>query len=134
MGAGALVGEPPVNETIHIVDDDPAVRDSVRVLLEAHDFVVRAYASGMEFMANGNVDRGGCLLLDVNMPGMSGIDVLQAVRARGSDLPVVLITGLRENLDRIAAARVGALGLLEKPFTEGALLASIRAALEPGRP
>lgn len=123
-----------MNETIHIVDDDPAVRDSVRVLLEAHDFVVQAYASGADFLADRDVDQGGCLLLDVNMPGMSGIDVLQAVRARGSALPVILITGLRENLDRVGTAGIGALDLLEKPFTERALLASVRSALEPRRP
>lgn len=123
-----------MNQTIHIVDDDQAVRDSVKVLLEAYDFVVRAYASGPEFLAAQDGLRNGCLLLDVNMPEMSGIDVLHEIRARGVDLPVILITGLRENLERVRAAGIGAIDLLEKPFTECALLASVRGALAPTRP
>jgi len=115
-----------VTTTVHIIDDDEAVRDSVKILLESHDISVRTYSSGEEFLAGFSGPVNDCLLLDVNMPGMSGLEVLEVVGARWSGLPVVLITGRSENLRRARARTNDSVGLLEKPFTEADLLTAIR--------
>jgi len=115
--------------SIHIVDDDEAVRDSLQILLEAHGYGVRGYAGGAEFLASFEAGARSCLVLDINMPGMSGIEALRAVRERWPGLPVVMITGRAENLAEAEAIGMGAQALLQKPFRDKVLVAAIEGAL-----
>lgn len=82
-----------ISRKVYVVDDDDAVRDSMRVLLESSGLDVRVYSSAQEFLAHVCKSPKGCLLLDLHMPGMSGVELLEALRMQGSRLPVVIITG-----------------------------------------
>ena len=115
--------------TVFIVDDDDAVRDSLAVLLEAAGLPVAAFASGVEFLAAYERGRPGCLLLDLDLPGMSGPEVLRALVAAGAKLPVILITGRRDGVLRAQATAEDVVGLLEKPFQDQVLMRTIGAAL-----
>jgi FixJ family two-component response regulator len=112
---------------VAIVDDDDAVRDSVRFLLEMADFIVRTYESPARMLANGWRDLG-CLVVDQHMPGMTGLEVLAQLRAAGARLPVVLITGsISPDLER-RATELGA-RVMVKPLVEDDLLAFVGAAM-----
>ena len=117
--------------TIYVVDDDEAVCDSLRVLLELNGLNVAAYGSAEDFLRGpslpGNGNRG-CMLLDLDLPGMGGLDLLRLLRRNGSRLPVVVITG-RGASALGQAAEAGALAVLEKPFLDGALMSCIERAL-----
>jgi len=117
--------------TIFVIDDDQAVRDSLQVLLELHGLRVVSFASGEAFLQERS-RRGepakGCLLLDLDLAGTSGLDLLRALRREGLRLPVIIITGRgAEALQR--AREAGALAVLEKPFFDGALISIIDRAL-----
>jgi FixJ family two-component response regulator len=113
--------------TIYVIDDDDAVRDSLRMLLEAEGFTVVDFACGAEFLRLARPDGHCCIVLDVNMPGMSGLELLD--RIRGNTLiPVVLMTGGPGPATAKAAARAGAV-LLEKPFQQRELLDAIEENL-----
>jgi two-component system response regulator FixJ len=114
---------------VHVVDDDDAVRDSVQLLLEAHGFAVTAYVSGDEFIDRMTATPGGCLLIDVRMPGRGGLEVQEELRARGIALPVVVITGHGDVPLAVRAMKAGAADFVEKPFSDEVILASIRRAL-----
>jgi two-component system response regulator FixJ len=92
---------------ILIVDDDEAVRDSLRLLLECEGYETRKFASGREFVAAGGAGEGDCLILDVNMPGMSGIEILETMRMH----PVIVISGRTDALTRKRAHAAGALAI-----------------------
>lgn len=118
-----------VDGCIYIVDDDDAVRDSVRILLEALGYDVRVFASGPEFLASFDGRHGACLILDINMPDMDGLEVLDAVDTGWPGLPVIMITGRGDGASKVQALRNGAIVLLEKPFGDVALVRSIERAL-----
>jgi FixJ family two-component response regulator len=123
-----------LSATIYIVDDDEAVRDSARILLEAHGYEVQIFAAGPEFLAAFDGALKTCLILDINMPGMSGFEVLDLVRARWPRLPVIMITGRGDKAAKARALGNGAVALLEKPFGDVALVSAIEQALvEPAR-
>lgn len=123
-----------MSASIYIVDDDEAVRDSARILLEAHGFKVEIFAAGPDFLGSFDGRPKGCLILDINMPGMGGLEVLDVVRAQWPDLPVIMITGRGDKAAKAQALRSGAVALLEKPFGDVALVQSIEQALaEPAR-
>ena len=116
-------------KTIFLVDDDDFVRESLSALLEAYDFKVEAFASGKDFLAGRDRRPDGCLLLDIHMPGLSGIDVLKKLRTQQDATPVILITGRRDRTIEVQAKALGVVALLDKPIPHAALFAALRQAL-----
>jgi two-component system, LuxR family, response regulator FixJ len=118
--------------TVLVVDDDEAIRQSLALLLEANGIRVVAYASGQEFLDRAPDGAGSCLLVDVRMPGLGGLQVQEELRRRGSLLPVIVITGHADVPLAVQAMKAGAADFIEKPFSEPTLLASIERALKLG--
>lgn len=120
--------------TIFVVDDDLAVRDSLRALLESHDMEVKEYASAEAFLRDESRAENGCLILDNQMPGMSGLELLQELRKRNDSLPVVMITGNSDPLLRGRAEKAGALAVLDKPIDDEKLIPLVqRSTFEADR-
>lgn len=119
--------------TVHLVDDDDAVRDSLTTLLESYGLEVHAYTSALEFLAGASAREPGCLLLDLHLPVISGLDLLTMMQRRGIRLPVVIITGRGDKETKERAVQAGAIAFLEKPVGEEALMETIRAALAAKR-
>jgi FixJ family two-component response regulator len=118
------------DSAVFIVDDDSTFRASLRWLLEAEGMFVETFESGEEFLERFKEDRDGCLLLDVKMAGMSGIDVQAALKRRGVELPVIIITGHGDVPLAVKAMKAGAVEFIEKPFESKPLIRAIRSALE----
>lgn len=116
---------------VAIVDDDEAVRDSLRLLLQSSDIATRDYRSVDEFL---QADTAGmaCLVLDQHMPGTSGLELLRRLRARGLRLPVIVISGRRDSALDAEVTAAGATAIFSKPFDDSALLALLRSALAIG--
>ena len=122
--------------TVFVVDDDAALREALVQLLEAAGLQAESHADGEGFLAAFRDDRPGCLLLDVAMSGMSGLDVQAELARRGSPIPIVFLTGHGDIPMAVRAVQAGAVDFLEKPMTGGALLQQVRRALtldEEGR-
>jgi two-component system, LuxR family, response regulator FixJ len=117
------------DKPVFVVDDDPAVRQGLRFMLRAAGYTVEAIPSALSFLEDYNPRRGGCLLLDVQMPQMSGLDLQQQLNVRGWRIPVIFITGHGTVSLAIAAMKAGAFDFIEKPLREDALLESIERAL-----
>jgi len=115
--------------TIVLVDDDVAVRESLAFLLECHGFEVRPYGHPRDFLAADVPTRACCVLLDLRLPSLSGIEVLERLRARGDRVPVLLITGHGDTKAAADARALGAFDFLEKPFDDILLVSRIREAL-----
>jgi FixJ family two-component response regulator len=115
---------------IHVIDDDAPMRAALDRLLGALGFEVRQYASAGEFLLAWPVEHPGCLLLDVRMPGPSGLDLQHALRQRPDAPPVVFLTGYGDIPMSVAAMRMGAVDFLTKPVDREALLAAVATALE----
>jgi two-component system, LuxR family, response regulator FixJ len=113
---------------IYIVDDDDAVRDSLRLLLESNGIATRDYRSADDFLQAGAADMA-CLLLDLHIPGMSGLELLRLLRARGMTLPVIIISGRRDGALEADVRAAGATAILSKPFDDQALLELVQEAL-----
>lgn len=126
----ALGAEAP-QWSLHVVDDDAPFRRSLVFLLESMGWEVRAHASADEFLAEGlgELERLGCLLLDVRMPGMSGLELQQQLRARGCAFPIIFLTGHGDVELAVQAMKFGAFDFLEKPFKDQKLLDAVSAAL-----
>ena len=116
---------------IHLIDDDAAFRRSLVFLLESMGWAVQAHASAADYLEAGlpAFEQTGCLLLDVRMPGMSGLELQQALIARGCRLPIVFITGHGDVELAVQAMKHGAFDFLEKPFKDQRLLDVVSAAL-----
>jgi FixJ family two-component response regulator len=114
-----------------VVDDDESVRESLPDLLREFGFAAKAFSSATEFLSSGCVDDTSCLILDVAMPGMSGPELYQELRRRGRAIPIIFITGQRDDTIRARVLKLGAAGFLLKPFSDDALLAAIKKALQP---
>jgi FixJ family two-component response regulator len=114
---------------ISIVDDDQSVRESLASLLRSVGFEVCSFASAQDFLASGRPPASGCLLLDVRMPGMSGLELQQHLAATDVRVPIVFLTAHGDEEARARALRAGAVDFLTKPFSENALLDAVRAAL-----
>lgn len=118
-----------MTQTVFIVDDDAAIRDALSQLLETAGFQVESHADGSTFLAAFMGDRPGCVLLDIAMPGMSGLEVQAALKARGVPTPVIFLTGHGDIPLAVRAVQAGAVDFLEKPVQGGMLLERIRRAL-----
>ena len=115
---------------VHLVDDDEAIRRSVGFMLKTSGFQVRAYESGIEFLKSASSLEPGCVLLDIRMPGMDGLEVLAALRAKGVSLPVIIMTGHGDVSLAVQAMKAGALDFIEKPFEKAILVSAIDHGVE----
>jgi len=113
---------------VHIVDDDEAVRQSLAFLLSTAGVAVRVYDSATSFLDALPSLQSGCLITDVRMPDMTGIELLQRLKAKSIDLPVIVITGHGDIPLAVEAMKSGAVDFIEKPFAEDAILKAVRAA------
>ncbi len=114
---------------ISVVDDDQSVRESLPLLLRACGFAAHAFSSGEEFLTSNVLDQTRCLILDIAMPGMTGLDLQQELARRQREIPIVFITATRDDSLRPEALKRGAVDCLLKPFSKTALLSAVNAAL-----
>jgi two-component system response regulator FixJ len=121
---------PPV---VHVIDDDEALRDSIRMFLANEGLDVRTYASADAFLRTLDLPATGCVVTDVRMPGMSGMDLLVEIGRQGLALPVIVVTGHADVPLAVRAMKRGAVDLLEKPFQGEELIDAVRRALDAGR-
>lgn len=115
---------------IYAIDDDDAVRQSLEFLLKSAGIKVRGFESAKAFLEILPEVEGGCVITDVRMPGMTGIDLLKHLHANKADLPVIVITGHGDVALAVEAMKAGAFDFLEKPFDDEILFATVRAALD----
>jgi two-component system response regulator FixJ len=115
--------------TVHVVDDDPAMRESVGFLLGSAGLRARAYEDAAALLARADVLEHGCILTDIRMPGMNGLELVRELTRRGVSHPVVVITGHADVSLAVAAMKAGVVDFLEKPFADDALLRAVQAAL-----
>jgi two-component system, LuxR family, response regulator FixJ len=115
---------------VHVIDDDDALRESLTFLLRTAKLEVQSYASAAAFLEVLPDTRLSCVITDVRMPGMSGIDLLRRLKELKIDAPVIVITGHGDVPLAVEAMKVGAMDFLEKPFDDEVLLASVRLALK----
>ena len=120
----------PLTPTVYIVDDDAEMRETLRSLVSSVNLPVETYASGQEFLETQSGGRAGCLVVDLRMPGLSGIDLQDALVSRGLTLPVIIISGYGDVPTAARAMRAGALDFLEKPVSRQLLLDRVREGLE----
>jgi FixJ family two-component response regulator len=118
------------NKTVAIVDDDDEVRVALGGLLRSAGLTARAFESAEEFINSGQQRQSACLIADIRMPGMSGLELQAKLNAEGCRIPIVFITAHGDAKMRMQALRAGAVEFLAKPFDDEALLESVRAALE----
>jgi FixJ family two-component response regulator len=116
--------------TVFIVDDDADVRQAMRWLIESVGLKAETYADGRAFLESYDADKPGCLVTDVRMPGISGLELQEELAARGSELPVIIITGFGDVPTAVRALRSGAVDFIEKPFNDQALLERIQRCIE----
>jgi two-component system, LuxR family, response regulator FixJ len=114
---------------VFIVDDDEAVRASLRLLLKSVGLAATALGSAQEFLASHDASQPGCLLLDIRMPGMSGLELQQQLNLRGAIMPVIFITGHGDVPMAVEAMKHGAFDFLQKPFRDQELLERVQRAL-----
>jgi two-component system response regulator FixJ len=114
---------------VFVIDDDDAVRESIAFLLKTVGITVRTFESARSFLDELPRVKSGCIITDVRMPEINGIDLLRAVRESNSDLPVIVITGHGDVPLAVEAMKLGAADFLEKPFDDDLLIASVHTAL-----
>ena len=115
---------------VYVVDDDEAVRDSLKLLLESVDLPCQTFASASDFLEKHDPDQHGCLVADIRMPGMSGLDLQEELNHRSSTIPILFITGHGDVPMAVDAMKSGALDFIQKPFRDQELLDRIHQALE----
>ncbi len=124
------ISSPPV---VFVVDDDPAMRDSLRWLIESTGLQVETFADAQAFLARIRPDLPGCLILDIRMPGMSGLDLQTELARRGVGLPTIVVTGHAEVPMAVRAVKAGAIDFIEKPFSDQLLLDRVRQGIDRDR-
>lgn len=120
--------------TIYVIDDDDAARDGLVFLLTSSNFIVRDYSSGRAFLDGIHSAAKGCVITDLSMPEMSGIDLLREIKALGIDWPVIVVTGQGDATLAVEAFRVGATEFIEKPYDVDVLLNAVAAAIKAEPP
>ena len=115
---------------VYIVDDDDAIRDSMRLLMESYGLRVREFPSATAYLNDMPMGGGGCLLLDLHMPGMSGLELLEILRGRRINIPAVIITGRADPSLAERIERAGVLALLHKPVGDADIVALVTRALD----
>lgn len=123
----------PPRSAVLVLDHDPAVRNSLKFALEIEGFAVRVYATAAALLAEPDMPPGGCVVLDYNLPGMNGLDLLQALRERHVKLPAILVTSHPTSAVRRRAVAAD-VQVIEKPLLNDTLLRCIRAALGDAPP
>jgi two-component system response regulator FixJ len=118
----------PNDQIVYVIDDDDAARDSLAFLLRTADVDVRTYASPKEFLAAAPGIKGGCVITDVRMPEMDGLELLRRLRALDLTLPVIVMTGHGDIPLAVEAMKAGAVDFFEKPFSDDLMLAAVRRA------
>jgi two-component system, LuxR family, response regulator FixJ len=126
-GAAVSVG------TVFVVDDEEPMRNALRRVMSASGLAVETFSSAQQFLESRQCERPGCILLDLQMPGMNGLELQQELRARGFALPIIFLTGMGTVTHAVSAMRGGAADFLEKPFENEALLQRVKTALEVDR-
>ena len=119
--------------TVFVIDDDEAVRTSLRLLLKSVGLPVETFASAQEFLDQYDEDRAGCLVLDIRMPGISGLELQQHLNDRNSIMPIVFITGHGDVPMAVEAMQAGAVDFIQKPFRDQDLIDRINRALDKDR-
>lgn len=114
---------------VAVVDDDEAVREALCDLLMVSGLACRIYENALAFLGDETARECDCLITDVRMPGMSGVELLEKLRRDGSDIPVVVLTSVVDDHLRVRADALGALAWLPKPVSEGVLLGHLKSAL-----
>src|ERR1700677_1343617 len=118
------------NQTIvMIVDDDDSIRKAVRRLMKSYGFAVETFASAEEFLGSDRLAKTSCLILDIHMPGMNGLELQKRLVASGSVVPIIFITSFTDDRARAQAMNAGAAGYLAKPFSDDELLSCIYSVL-----
>ena len=123
LGAGSM------KPIIYIVDDDDSIRRAMKRLMRSIGMDVEVFATAQEFLDSKHRNHDACMIVDIKMPGMSGLELQDELRARGSHLPVIFITGFDSQATRDQAKRAGAAGYFRKPIDDQALLDSVQWAL-----
>jgi CheY-like chemotaxis protein len=115
---------------VSVVDDDESIRESLPDLLNEFGFAARVFSSAEAFLSSDCVDETSCLILDVMMPGMTGLDLQQELTRRGHEIPVIFITARKDQAIRARAFKQGAVKFLNKPFSDTALLEALNKAVQ----
>jgi two-component system response regulator FixJ len=115
---------------IHVIDDDAAMRDSLAFLLDVNGFAPKVHESATAFLGGVDLASLACVISDIRMPGMNGIELVRKLKGAGSSCPVILITGHGDVALAVEAMKAGAADFIEKPFDDDALLGAIRVALQ----
>jgi len=114
---------------VHVIDDDEAMRESLAFLLDTAGFTARTYDSAARFLESVDDLGKGCIVTDVRMPGMSGLDLTRHLKSRGVDLPIIMITGHGDVPLAVESMKAGVVDFLEKPFSDDILLRTISSAV-----
>ena len=118
---------------VHIIDDDDAARDALAFLLDCHEIPTQTHASAVEFLKRAGSADVGCIITDVRMPEMSGLELVQQLKARGVSEPIIMITGHADVPMAIQAMHAGVTDFIEKPFSDDEILKAVRSALADRR-
>lgn len=118
------------NKTVMVVDDDTAVRDSIKWLIESVGLSATLFESADQLLESPQLEDAGCIVLDVRMPGMSGLELQERLNSRGVTTPIIIISGHGDVPMAVRAMKAGAIDFIEKPFSDQALLDQVNLALE----
>src|SRR5262247_2576045 len=132
-GSTTIGGDVAGDAVVFVVDDDASVRRSTERLVRSVGFDVQTFASAREFLDGARLERPGCLVLDVRMPGLSGLDLQRELAQRGVEIPIVFLTGHGDIPTTVRAMKAGAVEFLTKPVRPKELLGAIRTAIERDR-
>lgn len=130
LGKANLTNLSATTPVVIIVDDEAPMRAALNRLFVTAGLLVESYSSGAELLDLAKMNRPGCLLLDVKMPGMSGLEVQETLRQRGADMPMIFLTGTADIPIAVAAMRAGAVDFIEKPFDNDYLVQRVKQAIE----